>query len=47
MTEALIRGAHEALETAKAVGAKEAILKENSPSCSSSMIYNGGSTASK
>jgi uncharacterized protein YbbK (DUF523 family) len=41
VTEAFIRGAYEALHLAKAVGAKEAILKEKSPSCGSCVIYDG------
>jgi uncharacterized protein YbbK (DUF523 family) len=47
VTEAFLRGAHEALRLAKAVGAKEAILKERSPSCGSNMIYDGTFTGSK
>ncbi|SEN03659.1 DUF523 domain-containing protein [Lihuaxuella thermophila] len=41
VTEAFIRGAYEALKIAQSVGAKEAILKEKSPSCGSCMIYDG------
>jgi uncharacterized protein YbbK (DUF523 family) len=41
VTEAFVRGAYEALEMAKTLGATEAILKERSPSCGSCMIYDG------
>lgn len=41
VTEQYIKGAYEALNIAKQVGAKEAILKEKSPSCGSCWIYNG------
>lgn len=41
VTEAFLRGAYEALQMAQTIGAKEAILKERSPSCGSCMIYDG------
>lgn len=47
VTDEFIRGAEEALRMAKMVGAKEAILKERSPSCGSSMIYDGTFTEGK
>lgn len=36
-----IKGAYAALEMAKKLNATVVVLKENSPSCGSSMIYNG------
>lgn len=47
VTEAFLAGAREALNMAKAVGAKEAILKEKSPSCGSCAIYDGTFSKSK
>ncbi|MBS7530066.1 DUF523 domain-containing protein [Hazenella sp. IB182353] len=47
VTKAFIRGAYEALAMAQRVGAKEAILKERSPSCGSCMIYDGSFTGNK
>ncbi|SFJ09881.1 DUF523 domain-containing protein [Thermoflavimicrobium dichotomicum] len=41
VTEAFIRGAYEALKIAQTVGAKQAILKEKSPSCGTCYIYDG------
>lgn len=41
VTLEFIRGAQQALNTAQAVQAKYAILKESSPSCGSCMIYDG------
>lgn len=41
VTEAFIKGAYSALKKAQEVGATTVVLKENSPSCGSSMIYNG------
>lgn len=41
VTEAYIKGAYQALQKAKEIGATEAILKEKSPSCGSCQIYNG------
>lgn len=41
VTEAFLKGAYSALQKAQEVGATTVVLKENSPSCGSSMIYNG------
>lgn len=41
LTEAFQHGAHEALKIARMVGAKTAILKANSPSCGSGIVYDG------
>lgn len=41
VTELYIKGAYETLKTAKEVKARIVVLKEYSPSCGSSMIYNG------
>lgn len=41
MTEYFTSGAIKTLETAKKYGIKKAILKEKSPSCGSSYIYDG------
>lgn len=41
VTELYIKGAYATLEKAKKVNATIVVLKENSPSCGSSMIYNG------
>ncbi len=41
VTELYIKGAFTTLEKAKEVGATIVILKEFSPSCGSSMVYNG------
>lgn len=41
LTENFKKGAEEALKLAKLVNAKVAILKESSPSCGSSFIYDG------
>ncbi|WP_026580937.1 DUF523 domain-containing protein [Bacillus sp. J33] len=41
VTELYIQGAYAALEEALNIKAKIVVLKENSPSCGSSMIYNG------
>ena len=41
VTEAFVKGAYSALKKAQEVGATTVVLKENSPSCGSSMIYNG------
>lgn len=41
VTELYIKGASATLEKAKEINAKIVVLKENSPSCGSSMIYNG------
>lgn len=47
VTQQFVEGAREALAMAKAVGAKEAVLKERSPSCGSCMIYDGTFRKSK
>ncbi|MGM0878337.1 MAG: DUF523 domain-containing protein [Bacillota bacterium] len=41
VTELYIKGAYATLEKAQEVNATMVVLKENSPSCGSSMIYNG------
>ncbi|WP_066394188.1 DUF523 domain-containing protein [Neobacillus mesonae] len=41
VTELYIKGAYAALKKAKEINASVVVLKENSPSCGSSMIYNG------
>ncbi|AET61887.1 DUF523 domain-containing protein [Paenibacillus terrae] len=41
VSEMYIRGAYEALNIAKEISATLIILKENSPSCGSTAIYNG------
>lgn len=41
VTELYIKGAYATLEKAKKINATAVVLKENSPSCGSSMIYNG------
>jgi uncharacterized protein YbbK (DUF523 family) len=41
VTKYFIDGAHKALETARMHGITIAVLKENSPSCGSSYIYDG------
>lgn len=41
VTEAFLKGAYATLEIAKKVNATLVVLKENSPSCGSTMIYNG------
>jgi uncharacterized protein YbbK (DUF523 family) len=41
VTENFVRGAGETLRIAQLLGAKGAILKEGSPSCGSSLIYDG------
>ncbi len=43
-TDAFINGAIKTLETAQSYGIKKAILKEKSPSCGSSFIYDGSFT---
>lgn len=44
VTEAFIKGAQETLKLAKLVYAKEVIFKNKSPSCGSSVIYDGSFT---
>ncbi|MCA1065676.1 DUF523 domain-containing protein [Rossellomorea sp. AcN35-11] len=41
VTDLYMKGAYAALENARKVNATTIVLKENSPSCGSSMIYNG------
>ncbi|UFJ40267.1 DUF523 domain-containing protein [Brevibacillus humidisoli] len=41
VTEEFLKGAQQTLKLALSVGAKQAVLKEHSPSCGSSFIYNG------
>lgn len=41
VTEQYLQGAYQTLKIAELIGAKEAILKEKSPSCGSCLIYNG------
>lgn len=41
VTEQYLKGAYQVLKIAEQFGAKEAILKERSPSCGSCWIYNG------
>ena len=41
VTEDFVKGAYASLEVVKKVNAKLVVLKENSPSCGSSMVYNG------
>jgi uncharacterized protein YbbK (DUF523 family) len=41
VTELYIKGAYATLKKAKEINATIVVLKENSPSCGSSMIYNG------
>ncbi|MED1443058.1 MULTISPECIES: DUF523 domain-containing protein [Aeribacillus] len=47
VTELYIKGAYAALKKAKEIKATLVVLKENSPSCGSSMIYNGEFTGKK
>jgi uncharacterized protein YbbK (DUF523 family) len=47
VTALFLAGAQEALRLAHLVGASEAILKENSPSCGSHAIYDGTFTRSR
>lgn len=46
-TEFFIKGAKEALNIAKNIGIKKAILKEGSPSCGVNFIYDGTFTGNK
>lgn len=46
-TEEFSRGAEETLRIAKLLNADMAILKQNSPSCGSSMIYDGTFSSKK
>ncbi len=47
VTEQFVTGAYQALRLAQTVGARWAVLKENSPSCGSSYIYDGTFSGSK
>ncbi|USK92852.1 DUF523 domain-containing protein [Rossellomorea marisflavi] len=47
VTEQYIAGAIETLAICRKMGATDIVLKENSPSCGSSMIYNGGFSGEK
>lgn len=47
VTEQYIAGAIETLAIGRKMGATEIVLKENSPSCGSSMIYNGDFSGEK
>lgn len=47
VTELYIKGAYETLRIAREVGAVKVVLKEFSPSCGSTMIYNGTFTGEK
>lgn len=47
VTAAFVRGAQEALRMAQLVGAQEAILKERSPSCAATQIFDGTFTKGK
>jgi uncharacterized protein YbbK (DUF523 family) len=47
VTELYIKGANAALEQAKEINATIVVLKENSPSCGSSTIYNGDFSGKK
>lgn len=47
VTEEFLMGAHQALKLAQAVGATSAILKENSPSCGSTFVYDGTFSGNK
>ena len=41
VTEAFVKGAYKALQAAHAAGVREAILKEGSPSCGCTHVYDG------
>lgn len=47
VTDMYVKGAYETLRIAQEVHAEVIVLKENSPSCGSSMIYNGEFTGDK
>ncbi|TCP53798.1 uncharacterized protein YbbK (DUF523 family) [Tumebacillus sp. BK434] len=47
VTAEFVKGAEQALKMAQLVGAQEAILKERSPSCGSSVIYDGSFSGAK
>jgi len=46
ITARIIKGSEEVLKLAKMLGAKEAVLKEKSPSCGVTMIYRNGEIVS-
>ncbi|AFH63988.1 DUF523 domain-containing protein [Paenibacillus caseinilyticus] len=47
VTAEFVRGAEQTLKTAQTAGARYAVLKESSPSCGSTMIYDGTYTRTK
>ncbi|MBM4763312.1 DUF523 domain-containing protein [Bacillus sp. B15-48] len=47
VTDFFIKGAYKTLEKAQEINATFVVLKENSPSCGSTMIYNGKFTGTK
>ncbi|WP_026678877.1 DUF523 domain-containing protein [Fictibacillus gelatini] len=47
VTELYVKGAEETLKIAKSINAESVILKENSPSCGSSQIYDGNFSGTK
>ncbi|WP_332695642.1 DUF523 domain-containing protein [Halalkalibacter lacteus] len=47
VTELYLRGAYTAFQMVKELNATLVVLKENSPSCGSSMIYDGGFNGTK
>ncbi|WP_018132689.1 DUF523 domain-containing protein [Effusibacillus pohliae] len=47
VTDAFLKGAEETLRIARLIGATRAVLKERSPSCGSSVIYDGSFTGGK
>lgn len=47
VTEAFLKGAHETLRICRLYGVERAILKANSPSCGSGVIYDGSFTGAK
>lgn len=47
VTDQFVKGAQEALRLAQLAGAKVAVLKERSPSCGSSLIYDGSFSGGK
>ncbi|MGB3367931.1 MAG: DUF523 domain-containing protein [Acidaminobacteraceae bacterium] len=47
VTEHFVKGARETLVLAKMFGIEEAILKDGSPSCASSLIYDGNFSKTK
>ncbi|ASA26465.1 DUF523 domain-containing protein [Paenibacillus donghaensis] len=47
VTELYLKGAYVTLEMARSAGATAVVLKENSPSCGSRLIYNGTFSGTK